>query len=957
MAGRRCCVVESGATASSEGGRLGLQRPRLLRRMADADVTVVIAPAGSGKTHLLQQHAAADGDGVAWYRADPDDIDAERFVRRLRAASEHGPRTLIVDDFHFIVGGPAEAAFERFALSGPGARVVLGSRVRPTFNLMRAEIGRVTVLSGDDLRFRCWEVEELFASVYGHRLPPDEAAALSRFTDGWAAGLHLFHLGTQTLGAGARRAAIRALSGRARYLQGYLARTVLGELPAELCEFLRRTHVFETLTAERCDRLLDRTDSAALLAELERRQALTSSDDDGHSFRYHEVLRQHLASALREELGAAEAARWCRKAATQLEDEHAYPEAARLFARAEHWAEVARLLNTHGARVVGDPRSPVWCAGLPASVVEQDPWLSLATARREVAAGNLRRGSQRYRHAERLFSEPDLCDAAARERRLVDIWLDAAPQVELHWLDRIRAASMRRPLDYADDDNHSAGAAFAHTCALLLAGHVRRAGQQAQLSVDDATVPMLELWTQFVGTIATMVCGEHVGMRVELLAGEAERAGATALLRQCRALSQLGGSEVAAECDAAGDHWGAALAAAIAAYRALLAGEPSMSLWRAVIERCVRLRADTPKAWASAFEALAAAAENAADAETKATRAEAFARATGVPGARAIALLANAVRTGNVAAAPFAAARALAVEIGMPLPQALVDRVREAKPVVTLPIPENALLRLRCLGAFVVEVDGIELDPRTLRPRAAAALRYLSMRAGRWVHRDDLVAALWPDLPEAQARQSLQVSVSAVRRFLEPDTGRGKSTLLMRRGETYSLVLNGRSTADVVAFETVLETGRSALQLGDEDRAHSAFTAALAEYRGELLPSDGAVEWVVAERDRLRTQASLAGVTLAELDLGRDRAAAAIDALRRSLDIDPYLDRAWRLLISAYQRADDLAAAERARRDYAKMLAELGVQSANPVTVLAGPTRTARAPGTSPRPRVRSAAG
>ncbi|WP_433679900.1 BTAD domain-containing putative transcriptional regulator [Nocardia sp. CA-119907] len=955
-------MLDSGATASP-GGR-GLQRPRLLRRMANADVTVVIAPAGSGKTHLLQQYAAIGGERLAWYRADPDDVDADRFLRRLRAASENDPRTLIVDDFHFVVGGPAESAFERFAWSGgsPRVRVVLGSRVRPTINLMRAEIGRVTVLSGDDLRFRYWEVEELFAGVYGRRLPPDEAAALSRFTDGWAAGLHLFHLGTQTLGAGARRAAICALSGRARYLQGYLARTVLGELPAELCEFLRRTQVFETLTAERCDRLLGRSDSAALLAELERRQALTSSDDDGHSFRYHEVLRQHLASALREELGAAEATRWCRKAATQLEDEHAYPEAARLFARAEHWTEVARLLNTYGARVVGDPQSPVWCAGLPTSVVEQDPWLSLATARREVAAGSLRRGAERYRHAERLFSEPELRDAAARERRLVDIWLAAAPQAELHWLDRIRAASMRRPLDYVDYDIGCAGDAFAQTCALVLAGHVRRADQRAQLSVSDAADPILELWTQFVGMLAAMACGENIGTRIEQLAGEAERLGATVVMRQCRVLSQLGAaSKILAECDAAGDQWGAVLAAAVAAYGALVAGESSMPLWQAVAERCARLRADTPMAWALAFEALAAAAEGAGAAESKATRAEAFARTTGVPGARAIALLANAARTDIVAAAPFAAARALAAEIGMPLPQTLLDRVRDAEPAanpaVVLPISYDAVLRLRCLGAFVIEVDGTELDPRTLRPRAAATLRYLSMRAGQWVHRDDLAAALWPDLPATQARQSLQVSVSAVRGFLEPGTGRGKWTLLMRRGETYSLVLQGRSAADVVAFETSLETARCALQVGDEDRAHSALTTALAEYRGELLPADGAAEWVVAERDRLRTQASLAGVTLAEFELGRGRAAAAIDALRRSLGIDPYLDRAWRLLISAYQRADDLAAAERARRDYAKMLAELGVHTTNSVTVLAGPVRTGYAPGTSPRPRVRSAAG
>ncbi|MFE7747271.1 BTAD domain-containing putative transcriptional regulator [Nocardia sp. NPDC057455] len=957
----------SGATAPSGGGGLGLHRARLLQRLAYADVAVLVAPAGSGKTQLLQQFSAGCEGQVAWCRTDPDDMDAERFTTRLRAALAAGPRTLLVDDFHFVVGGPAESAFERVVLAGSAAadrvRVVLGTRVRPTVNLVRAELGRVTMLSGDDMRFRCWEVEALFADCYGRPLPPEDAAALSRHTDGWAAGLHLFHLATQALGARDRRAAIHALSGRSRYLRGYLARTVLGELPPELCEFLRRTHVFETVTARRCDLLLGRTDSGALLAELDRRQAMTSSDDDGHSYRYHEVLRHHLAAALREQLGTAEAARWCARAAAQLEQEAAHAEAARLFARAERWTDVARLLQEHGDRVAGDRHSPVWCEGLPATVVDDDPWLSTATARREVAAGRLHRASLRYRHAEQLFTEPGLRDAVARERRLVDIWLDAPARPELHWVDRLRAATIRYPLDYVTDEIDCRGEAFAQAGALLLAGYVYRAYHRAQ-AADSGAPLLLDLWTQFVGAVAALVCGDDVTTRIEHLAGDAEQGGAIMLVRLCRALSTLGAprrcTEVADECDAVGDRWGAASAIAIAACRELLAGEPSAAIWRMADERYAALRADTARAWVLAFEAIAALVESRPGAVAMLTRAERFARTTGVPGAQVIALLGASGLPGDAGVGRLAAARTLAAEIGMPWPRVLAERVLRSEPATADPPPTPAAaprLRLRCLGTFEVEVDGVALDCQTLRPRAAATLRYLAMRAGRAVHREDLVAALWPDLTAERARQNLQVTVSAVRHFLEPTSGRGKSALLVRQGETYSIALPGDSSADVVAFTAAVDAAQCALRLGDDAAAHRALTAALAEYRGDLLPADGAAEWVVSERDRLRTQASLAGAALAELELRGGEPAAAIQALQHSLRIDPYLDRAWRLLIAAYDHAGDLAAAQHARRDYARVLDELGVDAAQPLTAAAAPARTVRSPGAATRQHARSVTG
>ena len=56
--------------------------------------------------------------------------------------------------------------------------------------------GELVELDSEALRFRSWEVEELFRVVYGEPLSPEGAAALTRRTGGWAAGLMLFHLAT-----------------------------------------------------------------------------------------------------------------------------------------------------------------------------------------------------------------------------------------------------------------------------------------------------------------------------------------------------------------------------------------------------------------------------------------------------------------------------------------------------------------------------------------------------------------------------------------------------------------------------------------------------------------------------------------------------------------------------------------------------------------------------------------
>ncbi len=86
---------------------------------------------------------------------------------------------------------------------------------------------------------------------------------LARRTEGWAAGLQLFHLATRGKSAEERRRILSGVGTSSRLVREYLARNVLLDLPEELRTFLVETCVLGRLTGDLCDRLLDRHGSGA----------------------------------------------------------------------------------------------------------------------------------------------------------------------------------------------------------------------------------------------------------------------------------------------------------------------------------------------------------------------------------------------------------------------------------------------------------------------------------------------------------------------------------------------------------------------------------------------------------------------------------------------------------------------------------------------------------------------
>jgi DNA-binding SARP family transcriptional activator len=951
-----------------------LVRERLndaFERVWEHGLGLVVAPAGSGKTTALAQFAAALDVPVAWYRAEAAEADPRQLLAYLEraltaalgplepgwdtlekavAALERWPgrrALLVVDDLHVLAGSEGERVLGRLMdYAPPSLTVLIGSRSAPRLNLSRRRLaGALFELGADDLRFRSWEVEHLFHHFYREPLPPEDVASLARRTEGWAAGLQLFHLATQGKPADERRRAVAALGTRSKLVRDYLARNVLDELRAELRAFLLDTCVLTRLDGRLCDRLRGRGGSQRLLEELEARQIFTVPMDDEGTFRYHEVLRAHLEAALVEEMGEAEVAARYRRAGTLLEQAGALPEALHAYCRAGDSAAVTRLLGARGGELVDE--AVTWLDALPPTLAEQDPWLALASARRRLAEGRLRAAVAAYQRAELAFAASTAREVCRRERHIATAWLVAAPVPASDWTGLLRAAARRAPLAVRSQVALVPGpyGRFAEGMAALLAGHMEAAaGLLAAAARHPEANPVLVVGARLARAAGSLLGGTPPpAAEVEQIVAQAEALDLPWLARVGGALLALTGRaervddavKVRATCDRDDDAWGGAVISLLLGTALLWRGEAPAEVLESAASRFRQLGAGSLAAHADSLAALAGARLGRPAARTQALHAEAGARAAGVRGAQVTALLALAVAGGERAAEHLDLARKLAAECGQhwdALVRGLPELWPSAEPGQAAPAAPR--LTVRCFGGFDLRLDGEPVVLGALKPRCQALLRLLAMQGGRPLHREALIETLWPQADQAAGMRGLQVAVSTLRRFLEPDAGRGEAMLLVREGQTYRLALPDPADADVVVFARALAEARVARAAGDPQQAERALERALDAYGGELLPEDGPAEWVVGERERFRAEAAEAATALAELQLARNATMSAALTSERGHTIDPNRDPLWRLLVDAYEHAGEHAAAERARRGYAAMLAELGLdQGAGHVSV------------------------
>jgi len=943
---------------------------------------LVVAPPGAGKSTLLAAFARGLDIPVAWYEADRWDSTPMVLIARLASAFRdvdgsdvdswvdvedvlagiaaiRAPRVLLlIDDLHAIEGTPAEAIIERLITRGPAnLHVLAASRSQPRFNVSRLRVaGHALELGPDDLRLRTWEVERLFRDVYGDPMPPVELARLARWTEGWAAGLQLFHLATQGRTASERRDVLRSLGPRSRLASEYLAQNALDRVSDDLREFLIASSVLGRLSGPLCDALLGRSGSAAVLDDLERRCLFTTRLGSEATYRYHEVFRSHLQGVLLAEVGAEGARARFLAAGDVLMADGLPAEALEAYVRAEAWDIVERLLGSDGQTIADGPLR--WLGLEAQHVLPGDAWLGLARARRLRAEGRFRDAVEAYGVVAREARTAAAAERARAERAAITVWLQGdaspAPEVAGSWSLRLRRALQRDPRAVARDVGPDADVDLRLVAGLaaLAAGDLREArGILDEIAEDPDTEGLVACVAQLARGAAALLEGNHEDGIVDVngAVGAAEGLGWEWLARVGRSLLALSGrpdhlgeaARLAETANAAGDAWGAALAALARSWGSLArvlgrAQDPVSDAIDPVASSALAgfvPGAPVLQAWAIAIAALHASFRGDASGPELVRNARSLARGTNIAAVESLASLAEAVRRRDSEDEDACSDR-LWQEHGLrvPLPASSpMETLRTAdgsstgvrRAPATFESRPPAALRL--LGPFRLEIAGQAVDLAAIRPRVRALLQVLAMNVGASVHRESISEILWPDADPGALARNLHVAIASLRRVLEPDASRGGFRLVLREGEGYRLEMPPGSDVDLVSFEAAVAEVRAGAARHDSGAVEHWSRLALDRYTGDLLPEAGPAEWVVARRESLRSQAVQVAELLAAALLERGDAGASAAVCTAALERDRYHDPLWRTLIAAREASGDQAAARSVRAAYRRTLDELGV--------------------------------
>ena len=270
----------------------------LMREGRTLPLTLVVAPAGWGKSTIVADWLARDDVTAGWVSLDGGDNDPKRFwrylllaadqagsaagataLRRLDAAgsdvlrdvlpafvnelaSAQAPLVLVLDDYHLVTSTQVHVTVAMLLdRCPPQLHLMLITRADPPLPLSRLRVrGDLAELRADDLRFSAAEAVEFFSSRLGALLSEQDVLRLLARTEGWAAGLQLAALRLRDRPD--RSDFIERLTGADWHIVNYLGEEVLATQPAEVREFLLATSVLNRMCAPLCDALTERADGA-----------------------------------------------------------------------------------------------------------------------------------------------------------------------------------------------------------------------------------------------------------------------------------------------------------------------------------------------------------------------------------------------------------------------------------------------------------------------------------------------------------------------------------------------------------------------------------------------------------------------------------------------------------------------------------------------------------------------
>ncbi len=424
-----------------------VRRERLIGKLAEGarlPLTLVLAPAGYGKTTLVQSWLTSGQAEApyAWLSLDEGDANPHIFLRYLVDALEHMgmPKNgsahaalsdinqpplrsvmtallndvvafgrdfiLVLDDYHLAECDEVDEV-ARFLLrhQPPNVHAIVLTRVEPALPLPAYMArGALAMIGVDDLKFDVDESMQMLGDAHAG-LAREDVCDLVRATEGWPAALR-FGLALARDAAGL--STIGAHLAKDRYMAHYLIEEFLAHEPAQVRRFLAMTSHLDRMCEPLCKHVLGpsfASDEVCGIIEHLARECLLVVPVDEHEgwFRYHRLLRDVLRA--QPEVSDADKRDLFRRASEWCGENDCATEQVRYAIATNDWHFASHVVMQRTMWAILSARFDTlrdWVARIPADVADAHPTLCFAAALVPSLSGSTARKAQVEEACRRL---------------------------------------------------------------------------------------------------------------------------------------------------------------------------------------------------------------------------------------------------------------------------------------------------------------------------------------------------------------------------------------------------------------------------------------------------------------------------------------------------------------------------------------------------------------------------
>ncbi len=429
-------------------------RPQLfaeLQQSLSCALTVIIAPAGFGKTTTVSAWLRATSVAAAWLSLEDDDNELQRFwsyvfsalstsypdlctdlLEQLQTPLLHQPQpieqvltsfinglvaearevVLVLDDYHTITSSLIHTSLA-FLLEHlpPSLHLVLSTRSEPPLPQARLRArAQLLEIRAADLRFTLDEARVFLNTVLALNLSLEEIALLEERTEGWPAALQFAGISLR------RRAPGSPVSdalggGQQRHLVAYLAAEVFQHQPEAVQAFLLSTAILTRLQSDLCAAVTGSVESRAILMYLEEANLFVAPLDASCTwYRYHQLFAEFLSARLRE-MHAEQIVDLHERAAAWYETHGYLSDALHHLGMIGNSERITRFIEVWSESLIQRGEFALldqWMAYLPASALYTRPQLCLASAKTLTFLGRLDAAEQRLGGLEERLMGPEV---------------------------------------------------------------------------------------------------------------------------------------------------------------------------------------------------------------------------------------------------------------------------------------------------------------------------------------------------------------------------------------------------------------------------------------------------------------------------------------------------------------------------------------------------------------------